>query len=136
VICEPLAGQVIKTYSPGQLSEPFKHTIHKLTLSHRSADLIVHGILDPTHSLEEIKKSMKDIMSRLVTARHLAAHLVPCLIPPPILQHVLIIGPGLSRTDHMLSCARIAFELAKESEMGVVVDADGLFLVQVGNVSR
>lgn len=46
--------------------------------------------------------------------------------------HVLIIGPGLGRDDHMQSCAEIAFELAKDMEqMGVVVDADGLWLVQV-----
>jgi ATP-dependent NAD(P)H-hydrate dehydratase len=33
----------------------------------------------------------------------------------------------------MQSCARIAFELAKEmDQLGVVVDADGLWLVQVG----
>lgn len=32
----------------------------------------------------------------------------------------------------MQSCARIAFELAKSfDDMGVVVDADGLWLVQV-----
>lgn len=48
--------------------------------------------------------------------------------------HVLIIGPGLGRDDHMQSCAKIAFELAKDMEqMGVVVDADGLWLVQVGH---
>jgi ATP-dependent NAD(P)H-hydrate dehydratase len=34
----------------------------------------------------------------------------------------------------MQSCARIAFELAKEmDQLGVVVDADGLWLVQVGS---
>lgn len=47
-------------------------------------------------------------------------------------QHVLVVGPGLGRDDHMQSCARIAFELAKEmDQLGVVVDADGLWLVQV-----
>ncbi len=35
----------------------------------------------------------------------------------------------------MLDCARAAFELAKQSEIGVVVDADGLFLVQVRGVA-
>nr|ODO01223.1 ATP-dependent (S)-NAD(P)H-hydrate dehydratase [Cryptococcus depauperatus CBS 7855] len=89
VICEPSAGAVIKTYSP---------------------DLIVHTILDPKRSKDDIREALKGIMSRL---------------------HVLIIGPGLGRDDHMQSCARIAFELAKDIEqMGVVVDADGLWLVQ------
>jgi ATP-dependent NAD(P)H-hydrate dehydratase len=49
-------------------------------------------------------------------------------------QHVLVVGPGLGRDDHMQSCARIAFELAKEmDQLGVVVDADGLWLVQVSS---
>lgn len=48
VICEPNAGAVIKTYSP---------------------DLIVHGILDPAKSLDDIKKDMKSIIERLVSAR-------------------------------------------------------------------
>ena len=44
---------------------------------------------------------------------------------------MLVIGPGLGRDDHMQSCARIAFELAKQmDQMSVVVDADGLWLVQ------
>ena len=45
---------------------------------------------------------------------------------------MLIIGPGLGRDEHMQSCARVAFELARDyDQMGVVVDADGLWLVQV-----
>lgn len=52
-------------------------------------------------------------------------------MPLPPTQHVLIIGPGLGRSDHTQNCARAAFELAKESDIGVVVDADGLFLVAV-----
>ncbi|KAJ9114683.1 hypothetical protein QFC22_005559 [Naganishia vaughanmartiniae] len=87
VICEPNAASVIKGYSP---------------------DLIVHGILDPSKSIDEIKKELKGIMERL---------------------HVLIIGPGLGRTEHTQNCARAAFELAKQTDLGVVVDADGLFLV-------
>lgn len=46
-------------------------------------------------------------------------------------QHVLVIGPGLGRDDHMQSCARVAFEIARTmDQMSVVVDADGLWLVQ------
>jgi NAD(P)H-hydrate repair Nnr-like enzyme with NAD(P)H-hydrate dehydratase domain len=52
-------------------------------------------------------------------------------LPSSPTQHVLIIGPGLGRSDHTQNCARAAFELAKESDIGVVVDADGLFLVAV-----
>jgi len=89
VICEPSAGAVIKTYSP---------------------DLIVHGVLGHDRSMDEIRKELESIMSRL---------------------HVLIIGPGLGRDEHMQSCARVAFELAKKmDQICVVVDADGLWLVQ------
>lgn len=48
------------------------------------------------------------------------------------MEHVLVVGPGLGRDQHMQDCARIAFELAREiDQMSVVVDADGLWLVQV-----
>ncbi|KAE8230198.1 hypothetical protein CF326_g4804, partial [Tilletia indica] len=43
-ICEPSAGNVIKTYSP---------------------DLIVHRIMDENKSLESIRSEMKDIFARL-----------------------------------------------------------------------
>jgi hypothetical protein len=53
--------------------------------------------------------------------------------PILIIQHVLVIGPGLGRSEHMQNCARVAFELAREmDQISIVVDADGLFLVQVG----
>jgi hypothetical protein len=57
---------------------------------------------------------------------------VVCQVAMLTCQHVLVIGPGLGRDDHMQTCARIALSLAKEQDgMGVVVDADGLFLVAV-----
>lgn len=43
--------------------------------------------------------------------------------------HVLIIGPGLGRDEFMQSCAREALLLAKEREVGIVIDADGLWLI-------
>lgn len=42
--------------------------------------------------------------------------------------HVLIIGPGLGREDYMQSHARMAFDVAKEQNMFVVMDADGLYM--------
>ncbi|KDN44696.1 Ribokinase-like protein [Tilletiaria anomala UBC 951] len=87
-ICEPSAGNVIKTYSP---------------------DLIVHRILDENKSHDDIKKEMKGIFERL---------------------HSVIVGPGLGRDKHMQSCGKIAMELARESDIYIVVDADGLWLVQ------
>ncbi|KAG9093853.1 hypothetical protein FRC06_011354 [Ceratobasidium sp. 370] len=44
--------------------------------------------------------------------------------------HVLVIGPGLGRADHMQNTAKVALQLAREKEMYVVIDADGLYLVQ------
>ncbi|KAK0551252.1 hypothetical protein OC845_002261 [Tilletia horrida] len=87
-ICEPSAGNVIKTYSP---------------------DLIVHRILDQDKQLDQIREDMRSIFSRL---------------------HSVVVGPGLGRDQHMQDCGRIAIELARENNLYVVVDADGLWLLQ------
>jgi ATP-dependent NAD(P)H-hydrate dehydratase len=71
----------------------------------------VHGVLDEktdTPSLDTARREMSSIMERL---------------------HVLIIGPGLGRSAYMQSCARAALELARSLDIGVVVDADGLWLL-------
>lgn len=84
---------------------------HAPRLANPSApDLIVHCILDPTASnpVQTARESMKGLMERL---------------------HVLVIGPGLGRDDFMQSCAAEALQLAKERDMGVVIDADGLWLL-------
>jgi ATP-dependent NAD(P)H-hydrate dehydratase len=100
-------------------------------------DLIVHGILDKSRSIADIKKDLAGIMDRLVSGilhanpallRHCGRTLAACTD----VQHVLVIGPGLGRDQHMQDCARAALELARGmDQMGVVVDADGLWLVQV-----
>ncbi|KAE8215611.1 hypothetical protein CF327_g1109 [Tilletia walkeri] len=87
-ICEPSAGNVIKTYSP---------------------DLIVHRIMDENKSLDSIRSEMKDIFARL---------------------HSVVVGPGLGRDQHMQDCGQIAIELAREANLYIVVDADGLWLLQ------
>lgn len=43
--------------------------------------------------------------------------------------HCIVVGPGLGRSEFMQSCAREALKLARELELGVVVDADGLWLL-------
>ncbi|KAI5474521.1 protease IV [Pseudohyphozyma bogoriensis] len=88
VICEPSAGNVIKTYSP---------------------DLIVHTDLHEDATEESLTELFKGLLPRL---------------------HVLIIGPGLGRSDGMQLAARVALKLAREEEKYVVIDADGLWLVQ------
>ncbi|GAA5934216.1 hypothetical protein JCM1841_004700 [Sporobolomyces salmonicolor] len=88
VICEPAAGNIIKTYSP---------------------DLIVHTDLHEGLSEEEIRDVFTSLMPRL---------------------HTLVVGPGLGREKHMQLAARIAIKLARENDLYIVIDADGLFLVQ------
>ncbi|BGP15551.1 hypothetical protein JCM10213_001358 [Rhodosporidiobolus nylandii] len=88
VICEPAAGNIIKTYSP---------------------DLIVHTDLGEDLSEDQITEVFKSLLPRL---------------------HTLVIGPGLGRDKHMQLSARIALQLARENGLYVVLDADGLFLVQ------
>ncbi|KAM0787355.1 hypothetical protein ACM66B_003441 [Microbotryomycetes sp. NB124-2] len=88
VICEPAAGNIIKTYSP---------------------DLIVHTDLGP----DSTEKSLTDLYNSLL----------PRL-------HVLVIGPGLGRSKHMQLAARVAIKLAREKDIYVVIDADGLWLAQ------
>ncbi|CAG8697344.1 5222_t:CDS:10, partial [Acaulospora morrowiae] len=44
--------------------------------------------------------------------------------------HVLVLGPGLSRDTMMQNCAKGIIQKAKEKELPIVIDADGLFLVQ------
>lgn len=101
-------------------------------LTTSSPDLIVHGVLGYERSMDQIRTEMRSILERLVSFANMKSHEAKVLT----WQHVLVVGPGLGRDDHMQSCARIAFELAKEIEgLGVVVDADGLWLVQVGRGS-
>ncbi|GAA99273.1 uncharacterized protein L969DRAFT_16578 [Mixia osmundae IAM 14324] len=88
VICEPSAGNVIKTYSP---------------------DLIVHRLLAQDGDPKAIEEELKALLSRL---------------------HIIVVGPGLGREQHMQDAARSAIELARKDAKYVVIDADGLFLVQ------
>ncbi|GAA5905735.1 hypothetical protein JCM6882_000446 [Rhodosporidiobolus microsporus] len=88
VICEPAAGNIIKTYSP---------------------DLIVHTDLGEGVSEDQLTEVFKGLLPRL---------------------HTLVIGPGLGRAPHMQLAARVALNLARENDLYVVLDADGLFLVQ------
>ncbi|KAG8849795.1 hypothetical protein FRB96_000618 [Tulasnella sp. 330] len=88
VICEPKAGQVIKTYSP---------------------DLIVNPIIHEDSTAASIHSDMEGLISRL---------------------HVIVVGPGLGREELTQSIGRVALEVARAQEKYVVVDADGLWLVQ------
>lgn len=44
--------------------------------------------------------------------------------------HVLVVGPGLSRDELMLDSAKELILKAREKNMAIVVDGDGLYLIQ------
>ncbi|KAI9433366.1 Ribokinase-like protein [Lactarius psammicola] len=72
-----------------------------------SPDLIVHRILRVDAHLSVLRRDLAALLSRL---------------------HVLVIGPGLGREEYMLNFARLAFDVAKEQDMFLVLDADGLYM--------
>lgn len=74
-----------------------------------SADLIVHTDLNASSSKEETTQFLGALLPRL---------------------HTLVIGPGLGREEYMQSAARIAIQLARQRSIYIVIDADGLYLVQ------
>ncbi|SAL98200.1 hypothetical protein [Absidia glauca] len=80
-----------------------------------SPDLIVHPYMRTLQNLEK-NRSSKDVAGQI----------------SPVLSrlHVLVVGPGLSRDDVMQDTARELIQDARSKDMAIVVDADGLFLVQ------
>ncbi|KDE03867.1 YjeF [Microbotryum lychnidis-dioicae p1A1 Lamole] len=88
VICEPSAGNIVKTYSP---------------------DLIVHTDLVQGSTEASLTNLFESLLPRL---------------------HVLVIGPGLGRSNHMQLAARTAISLARKKGLFIIIDADGLWLVQ------
>lgn len=44
--------------------------------------------------------------------------------------HTVVIGPGLGRKEHMQEFARVAISKACERRKYIVLDADGLWLIQ------
>ncbi|KAI9251066.1 H-hydrate dehydratase [Sporodiniella umbellata] len=81
-----------------------------------SPDLIVHPYMRTLEKVDSEKVGLEDIVSRVssVFSR----------------LHVLVVGPGLSRDRLMLGAAKELIYKAREKEMAIVIDADGLYLVQ------
>ncbi|KAF9958035.1 hypothetical protein BGZ72_000966 [Mortierella alpina] len=100
IICDEDAATAIKSYSP---------------------DLIVHPYIKiRAANSQQDSKASQQIWAQ--TFDDIGALLKRV--------HVLVIGPGLSRDRGMLQSAKHAIEKAKELEMPIVIDADGLFLIQ------
>lgn len=74
-----------------------------------SPDLIVHTDLSEESTQESTTELFKSLLPRL---------------------HTLVIGPGLGRSEYMQDAARIAIRLARERSVYIVIDADGLYLIQ------
>lgn len=112
VVCDGVAGPVIKGYSP---------------------DLMVHPVLVNSKSAGGGGE-----IGRLVPA---VQRLVADQVLPPItslldrLVHAMVVGPGLGRDVVVLSTAASVLELALlrrgDERVPVVIDADGLYLVTV-----
>ncbi|PHZ10994.1 carbohydrate kinase [Rhizopus microsporus ATCC 52813] len=81
-----------------------------------SPDLIVHPYMRTKEKVDSKDASLKDIVDRVssVFSR----------------LHVLVVGPGLSRDELMLDSAKELIYKAREKDMAIVIDADGLYLVQ------
>jgi ATP-dependent NAD(P)H-hydrate dehydratase len=69
----------------------------------------VHGTFKIGRDYDEIRQEVQDLCGRL---------------------HSMVIGPGLGRDEHMQKCGRISLEVAKKNGLWLVVDADGLWLLQ------
>ncbi|KIO26226.1 hypothetical protein M407DRAFT_243792 [Tulasnella calospora MUT 4182] len=74
-----------------------------------SPDLIVHPIIQEDSTPESVKSQMEGLLERL---------------------HIIVVGPGLGREERTQSIGRMAIEVAKAQEKYVVLDADGLWLIQ------
>ncbi|KAK9762730.1 hypothetical protein K7432_011253 [Basidiobolus ranarum] len=79
-----------------------------------SPDLIVHPYLRKSErntelTVDEIVENVTPLFSRL---------------------HVLVFGPGLSRDSNMLEITKRLIQVAREKEIPIVIDADGLYLIQ------
>ncbi|KAI3625991.1 hypothetical protein CBS9595_001352 [Malassezia furfur] len=74
-----------------------------------SPDLIVQPLLDPEEDVEVVRKAFRGTFERL---------------------HSLVVGPGLGRDPKLQNLARVAIEEARAADLYLVVDADGLWLVQ------
>jgi len=108
VFCHSNASAIIKSYSP---------------------DLIVHPVLDCVDAVERIAPWLERL------------HVVVSSPPPPTYVYatfiqlnakfriVKVIGPGLGREPGILKTASNVLKLCMDTKKPVVIDADGLFLL-------
>ncbi|SPO32074.1 probable ATP-dependent (S)-NAD(P)H-hydrate dehydratase [Ustilago trichophora] len=74
-----------------------------------SPDLIVNRLLDPDAPWETVEQNVGELFDRF---------------------HAVVVGPGLGRDEFMQKCAKLCIQAAKQRQMYLVIDADGLWLLQ------
>ncbi|XP_007034639.2 PREDICTED: ATP-dependent (S)-NAD(P)H-hydrate dehydratase isoform X1 [Theobroma cacao] len=99
VFCTEGAATVIKSYSP---------------------ELIVHPILEESYSISNVDDEGRRYVSQKILAEFDKwMERFDCLV----------IGPGLGRDPFLLECVSKIMKHARQSNVPIVVDGDGLFLV-------
>lgn len=104
VICTPAAATVIKSYSP---------------------NLMVHPLMRSSPASPATSGS-SSTTSEECNARSIADRIIPLLDR----LHVLVIGPGLGRDPLMQDTCALVIRAARDKGTPMVLDADGLQLVQ------
>ncbi|KAI0243104.1 ATP-dependent (S)-NAD(P)H-hydrate dehydratase [Lamellibrachia satsuma] len=89
----------------GDLSHVFCASEAAPVIKSYSPELIVHPILDSSNGVSEISR---DWLPRM---------------------HSVVIGPGLGRDSQLLNNVKGVIETAKELQLPLVIDADGVYLV-------
>ncbi|XP_031276629.1 ATP-dependent (S)-NAD(P)H-hydrate dehydratase isoform X2 [Pistacia vera] len=99
VFCTKDAAPVIKSYSP---------------------ELIVHPILEESYSISGLSdEERRYISSKILAEVDKWMERFDCLV----------IGPGLGRDPYLLECVSEILKHARQSNVPIVIDGDGLFLV-------
>ncbi|CAK9318609.1 unnamed protein product [Citrullus colocynthis] len=82
-----------------------------------SPELIVHPVLEESYSVRDEEK--KSIAERVLTEVDKWLERFDCLV----------IGPGLGRDPFLLDCVSEIIKHARQSNIPIVIDGDGLFLI-------
>ncbi|XP_031276628.1 ATP-dependent (S)-NAD(P)H-hydrate dehydratase isoform X1 [Pistacia vera] len=99
VFCTKDAASVIKSYSP---------------------ELIVHPILEESYSISGLRdEERRYISSKILAEVDKWMERFDCLV----------VGPGLGRDPYLLECVSEILKHARQSNVPIVIDGDGLFLV-------
>ncbi|CAL5395508.1 unnamed protein product [Camellia sinensis] len=105
VFCTKDAAPVIKSYSP---------------------ELIVHPILEESYSgADLVEVTFRDDEDKRSTSDYVLAEVVTWMER----FDCLVVGPGLGRDPFLLDCVSNIMKHARQSNVPIVIDGDGLFLV-------